>query len=78
MLTPSIKTTAFFLSGIGLTVCASFSESYAIKQLIAIGIGLAVYLIMLLLIKDVHVANFLRYPAAVGAILVLAANLLRQ
>ena len=70
-----LEAIAFFLSGIGLTVCASFSESYAIKQLIAIGIGLAVYLIMLLLIKDVHVANFLRYPAAVGAILVLAANL---
>ncbi len=66
---------AFFLSGIGLTVCASFSESYAIKQLIAIALGVAVYLIMLLLIKDVHFAGILRYPAAVGAVGVLAANL---
>lgn len=66
---------AFFLSGIGLTVCASFNESYAIKQLIAIALGVAVYLVMLLLIKDVHFAGILRYPAAVGAVAVLAANL---
>ena len=70
-----LEAIAFFLSGIGLTVCASFSESYALKQLIAIGLGLAVYLIMLILIKDVHVASFLRYPAAIGAVGVLAANL---
>ena len=70
-----LEAIAFFLSGIGLTVCASFNESYALKQIIAIGLGLAVYLIMLLLIKDVNVASFLRYPAAVGAIGVLAANL---
>lgn len=70
-----LEAIAFFLSGIGLTVCASISESYALKQLIAIGLGLAVYLVMLLLIKDVNVANFLRYPAAAGSVIVLAANL---
>ena len=70
-----LEAIAFFLSGIGLTVCASFSESYALKQLIAIGLGLAVYLIMLLLIKDVHFAGILRYPAAIGSVAVLAANL---
>jgi len=70
-----LEAIAFFLSGIGLTVCASFSESYALKQLIAIGLGLAVYLIMLLLIKDVHFAAIMRYPAAIGSVAVLAANL---
>ncbi len=70
-----LEAIAFFLSGIGLTVCASFSESYALKQLIAIGLGLAVYLIMLLLIKDVNVAGILRYPAAFASVAVLAANL---
>ena len=49
-----LEAIAFFLSGIGLTVCASFSEDFALKQIIAIGLGLAVYLVMLLLIKDVH------------------------
>lgn len=70
-----LEAIAFFLSGIGLTVCASFNESYAFKQLIAIGLGLAVYLIMLLLIKDVRFACALRYPAAIGAIGILALNL---
>ncbi|MBQ2973646.1 MAG: FtsW/RodA/SpoVE family cell cycle protein [Clostridia bacterium] len=70
-----LEAIAFFLSGIGLTVCASFSESYALKQLIAIGLGLAVYLIMLLLIKDVRFACMLRYPAAIGAVGILALNL---
>lgn len=70
-----LEAIAFFLSGIGLTVCASFNETYALKQIIAIGLGVAVYLIMLLLIKDVHVAGILRYPAAVASIGVLAANL---
>ncbi len=71
-----LEVIAFFLSGIGLTVCASISEAYVIKQLIAIGLGLAVYLIMLILIKDVNFACMLRYPAAIGSIAVLAANLL--
>ncbi len=71
-----LEVIAFFLSGIGLTVCASVSEAYALKQLIAIGMGLAVYLIMLILIKDVNFACMLRYPAAIGSIAVLAANLL--
>lgn len=70
-----LEAIAFFLSGIGLTVCASFNESYALKQLIAIAMGLAVYLIMTALIKDVRVACALRYPAAVGSLAVLAANL---
>lgn len=70
-----LEAIAFFLSGIGLTICASFSEEYAFKQIIAIGLGLAVYLILLLLIKDVHVASLLRYPAAIGSVGVLALNL---
>lgn len=70
-----LETIAFFLSGIGLTICATFSENYAIKQAIAIGLGMATYLIILLLIKDVRVANFLRYPAAAGSLILLAANL---
>lgn len=70
-----LEVIAFFLSGIGLTVCASFNESYALKQVIAIGIGLAVYLVMLLLLKDINVASALRYPAAIGSVAILAANL---
>lgn len=71
-----LEAIAFFLSGIGLTVCATFSESYALKQLIAIGLGLAAYLIITLLIKDVRVAGALRYPAAIGSLVLLAVNVL--
>lgn len=71
-----LEAIAFFLSGIGLTVCASFNESFAIKQLIAIIIGVAVYLVMLALIRDFNVASALRYPAAIASLLVLTANLI--
>ncbi len=71
-----LEAIAFFLSGIGLTICASFKESFAIKQVIAIGLGLATYLVITLLIRDVRVASALRYPAAIGSILLLIANLL--
>ena len=70
-----LEAIAFFLSGIGLTVCATFSENYAIKQLVAIGIGLAAYLLITLLIRDVRFANYLRYPAAVCSLALFAVNL---
>ncbi|MBR2731854.1 MAG: FtsW/RodA/SpoVE family cell cycle protein, partial [Clostridia bacterium] len=71
-----LEAIAFFLSGLGLTLCASFSEAFAFKQLVAIGLGLAVYLLILLLIKNMYVVRWLRYPAAIGSIGVLALNLL--
>lgn len=70
-----LEALAFMLSGIGLTVCASFSEEYAFKQVVAIGIGLAVYLVMLVLLRDVDFACKLRLPAAAGAVGLLALNL---
>ncbi len=70
-----LEAIAFFLSGIGLTICATFSESYALKQAVAIGLGMVTYLIILLMIKDVRVASFLRYPAAIGSVILLAVNL---
>lgn len=70
-----LEAIAFFLCGIGLTVCASYNEAYAVKQAIAIALGIAVYLIMLLLLKNVDFATKLRFPAAIGSLLVLGANL---
>ncbi len=70
-----LEAIAFFLSGIGLTICATIGEDYALKQLIAIGLGIIVFLTVLLLIKDVRVASALRYPAAVGSVLLLGVNL---
>ncbi len=70
-----LEAIGFFLSGIGLTVCASFNNSYAYKQLFAIVLGLITYLGVILLTKDVNIASKLRTPAAIGSVLILAANL---
>ncbi len=67
-----LEAIAFFLCGIGLTICTSFRPSVAKTQLIAIVLGLAVYLAVLLLIKDVNFACFLRTPAAIGSVGLLA------
>ncbi len=71
-----LEAIAFFLSGIGLTVCASFNETFAIKQIIAIGLGLLTYIFILLIIKDVRIACALRYPAAILSVLLLISNLI--
>lgn len=70
-----LEAIGFFLSGIGLTVCASFNDEFAYKQLFAIILGIVTYLLVILLTKDVNIASKLRYVAAAGSILVLAANL---
>lgn len=70
-----LEAIAFFLCGIGLTVCASFYESFAIKQAVAIGLGMVTYLVVQLLLRNVDVAQKLRMPAAIASLLLLAANL---
>lgn len=70
-----LEAIGFFLSGIGLTVCASFNDAYAYKQLFAIVLGIVTYLLVILLTRDVNIAGKLRYVAAIGSILILAANL---
>lgn len=71
-----LEAIGFFLSGIGLTVCASISNSFAKSQFITIIAGLAVYLAVILLTKDPNFANKLRVPAALGSLGLLAINLL--
>ena len=70
-----LEVMAFFLCGIGLTVCASKGESYALKQAVAIVAGLATYLILQAILKNIDLAAKLRLPVAVLSLLVLAANL---
>ena len=70
-----LEAIAFFLSGIGLTVCASFNDEFAYKQLFALVLGIAVYLAVILLTKDVSIASKLRTPAAIFSVLILGANL---
>ncbi len=70
-----LEAIAFFLSGLGLAVCASFNETFFMKQLLALGLGLVTYITVILLIKNVNFADFLRYPAAVLSVLILIVNL---
>ncbi|HOO25343.1 MAG TPA: FtsW/RodA/SpoVE family cell cycle protein [Clostridiales bacterium] len=67
---------AFFLSGIGLVVCASFNNDFALKQALAIGLGLLTHIGVLLISKNTDIAMFLRVPAAVASLGLLAFNLL--
>ena len=71
-----LEIVAFFLSGIGLAICASIHESYAIKQLIAIGLGLLSFTVLTYFIRSTDRAMFMRMPLAFGAIGLLIANLL--
>ncbi len=66
---------AFFLSGIGLTICGSIYETYALKQLIAIGLGLVSFTALTWLLRSIDRAMLLRVPLAVASLALLALNL---
>lgn len=66
---------AFTLSGIGLITVASVYPEYALKQFIAILIGLAAFVVLLALMRNVEVVSALRIPVAVLAVGLLAVNL---
>lgn len=66
---------AFTLSGIGLVTVASVYPDYALKQFVAILIGLAVFIALLAIMRNVEVVSVLRIPVAVAAIGLLGVNL---
>ncbi|MCR5484692.1 MAG: FtsW/RodA/SpoVE family cell cycle protein [Clostridiales bacterium] len=66
---------AFFLSGVGLTVCGTIDDDYAVKQVTAIGLGVITFTVLSLLIRSTDTAMFLRTPVAVAAVGLLCLNL---
>lgn len=66
---------AFALSGIGLVTVASVKPEYALKQFIAILIGLAAFIVLVAIMRNVEVISALRIPVAIGAVGLLAVNL---
>ena len=70
-----VETIAFFLMSIGLGVCASANPGELFKQLIAMGIGIVMFLIIGFCMRDLDTAKKLRALAVVGGILLFAANL---
>ena len=70
-----VETVAFFLTTIGMAVIASDTPGELTKQLICIGAGLAVFLVLCWALRDLERAKKLRYVAAAGSLALLAVNL---
>ena len=70
-----LETLGFFLSGIGLTVSASVSEFYAVKQAVAIALGLAVYVALIVILRRSDIVMKLRTPVGILAVAVLILNI---
>ncbi len=65
----------FLFSGIGLAVCASVYDDYAVKQIFSIVIGLVVFIAMLLTLRRTDIVMKLRMPIAIAAVGLLCLNL---
>lgn len=63
-----VETIAFFLCTIGMAVIATVCPGEAMKQLIAIGIGLVGFLVIGWALRDLERAKKMRYVAAVAGI----------
>lgn len=70
-----METLAFFLSTIGLAVIASSDVAELPKQLVALIGGVIIYLVIGWSLRDLSRAKKFRYVAAVGGLVLLAANL---
>lgn len=70
-----VETIAFFLVSIGMGVWASANPGELMKQLIAMGIGIAIFLTLGVLLRDLQRAKKLRYLAAAAGVLLFLANL---
>ncbi len=70
-----LETIGFLFSGIGLTVCASVYDDYAVKQILSIIIGIAVFVVLLLILRRTDIVMKLRMPIAFAALGLLGLNL---
>ena len=71
-----VESIAFFLCTLGLAVIASDDPGELVKQLIALGGGILLYLFIGWSLRDLERARQVRYLAAAAGILLLAGNLL--
>lgn len=71
-----LETIGFLFSGIGLTVCASVYDDYALKQAVSILLGLFVFIFLLIILRRTDIVMNLRMPIAFAAVGLLAVNLL--
>lgn len=66
---------AFFLCSVGLAVIGSITPAEALKQLIMIVAGILVHIFLVFLMGNVDLCMKLRLPAAIGALLLMAVNI---
>lgn len=71
-----LETIGFLFSGIGLTVCASVYDDYALKQALSILMGLFVFIFLLIILRRTDIVMYLRMPIAFAAVGLLCVNLL--
>ena len=69
------ETLAFFLTTLGFCVIGSDAPEELLKQLICLGAGIVVFLIICWALRDLERAKKLRYLAAFGSLALLAFNL---
>ncbi len=70
-----VELIAFLLTSIGLSITASVYPDKALKQLVAILIGIFGFVFLQWLLRDLKRVSFLRIPAAIGAVGLLAFTL---
>ena len=70
-----VETIAFFLVSIGMGVCASANAKELYKQLIAMGGGLAIFLVLGFCLRDLERAKKIRLIAAGAGVLLFLVNL---
>lgn len=70
-----METIAFFLSTLNLAVVATSAPDKLLKQLVAIGAGVAVLFVMCFLLRNLERTKALKWVMLIGAVLLLAANL---
>lgn len=71
-----VETLAFFLCTMGMSAICTVVPGEAVKQLIAIGLGLVVFLAVGWSLRNQERAKVIRYLAAVGGVALLAITLL--
>lgn len=71
-----VETIAFFLCTMGMNVIAATAPAEAVKQLIAMGLGLAVFFVVGWSLRDLDRAKAVRYVATAAGILLLVVTLL--
>lgn len=65
----------FLFSGIGITNVATVYDGYAVKQAIAVVLGLCVFITLLVIMRRTDIVMKLRMPVAFGAVGLLIVNL---